>query len=256
MGSKASRAEAHGAAASPRHSSGGCVAEMTITPRPTAQLLTCRWWPSPTHCQQVPCWEPLPPRAELCSSLHPSMTQQKPLQSRTDLLCLYTRKAEAARHRSQMQGCWYCNTAVCGLLIKEPCPHCTGLLPGSFLPLQRPMPCSTSPKTALSPFSLLTQLRAVAPAAVPTTATAQLTAHHSGALLLAHVRSSAAAQRCGDFSRAAGLALGMRQRTPSTRCSHAGGAAQPLRTLQAFHSFLAFLSPLPLSPSSLRADTG
>lgn len=49
--------------------------------------------PSPTHCQQVPCWEPLPPRAELCSSLHPSMTQQKPLQSKIDLLCLYTRKA-------------------------------------------------------------------------------------------------------------------------------------------------------------------
>lgn len=67
-----------------------------------------------------------------------------------------------------MQGCWYCNRAVCGLLVKEPCPHCAGLLPGSFLPLQRPMPCSTSPKTALSPFSLLTQLRAVAPAAVPT----------------------------------------------------------------------------------------
>ena len=168
MGSKASRAEAHGAAASPRHSSGGCVAEMTITPRPTAQLLTCRWWPSPTHCQQVPCWEPLPPRAELCSSLRPSMIQQKPLQSKIDLLCLYTRKAEAARHRSQMQGCWYCNRAVCGLVIKEPCPHCAGLLPGSFLPLQRPMPCSTSPKTALSPFSLLTQLRAVTPTAVPT----------------------------------------------------------------------------------------
>lgn len=54
MGSKASRAEAHGAAASPRHSSGGCVAEMTITPRPTAQLLTCRWCPVPPTVSRYP----------------------------------------------------------------------------------------------------------------------------------------------------------------------------------------------------------
>lgn len=76
------------------------------------------------------------------------------------------------------------------------------------------------------------------------------------ALLLAHVRSSAAAYQCSDFSRAAGRALGTGQRTRSRRCSHAGGAAQLLCTLQAFCPSLTFISPLLLSPSSLHADAG
>lgn len=123
-GLKASRAEAQGVAASPGHSSGRCVADnhhpKARSPTPSVLLVASGSLMGATA-----------PSADLCSSPHPSVTQQKPLHASSVSIT-----GQAAP--------WY------------------------LQPLQRPTLCSTSPKTTLSPFSLLTQLRAVTPTAAPT----------------------------------------------------------------------------------------